>query len=76
MGRKERCCQHRLAWPGNAMHLKAGGEGEEDEEEDGEEVERVLREGGWGRRRESGGGVGGGMLQWLCALKSPADAAE
>lgn len=35
-----------------------------------------MREGG-GRRRESGGGGGGGrMLQWLCALKSPADAAE
>lgn len=29
-------------------------------------------------KRESGGGGGGGgrMLQWLCALKSPADAAE
>lgn len=46
MRRKELRCLHRLAWPGNAMHLKAGGEeGEvEDEEKDGEEVERVSRE--------------------------------
>lgn len=43
MRREERRCLHRLAWPGNAMHLKAGGEeGEEDEEKDGEEVERVF----------------------------------
>lgn len=50
------------------MHLKAGRE----EEERGDE-------GGWGRKRESGGRGGGGggrMLQWLCALQSPADAAE
>lgn len=49
------------------MHLKAGGEAKED---------RGLREGGGGEERESGGGWGGMMLQWLCAQKSPADAAE
>lgn len=47
--RGERCCLHRLAWQGSAMHLKAGGEEEEEEE-------RGLREGGGGEKRESGGG--------------------
>lgn len=38
MRRKELRRLHRLAWPGNAMHLKAGGEeGAQDEQRDGEE---------------------------------------
>lgn len=40
-GWEERCCLHRLAWQGSAMHLKAGGE-----------EERGLREGGGGEERE------------------------
>lgn len=68
-GSEERCCLHILAWEGNAMHLKAGREEEEEER------------GSWGRVGEEksksvGGGWDGRMLQWLCALKSPADAAE
>ena len=44
-GPEERCCLHRLAWEGNAMHLKADRDGEEEEEEE---------KGSWGR--EGGGG--------------------
>lgn len=36
---------------GNAMHLKAGGEGEEDEEEAGGKVKRGLREGVLGEEK-------------------------